>query len=326
MSKPKILATRNLPAPAEKILNDNLDVEYARDPLGMARNEMLRRVADKEGLVCQLNETVDQDLLAAAPRLKVVATVSVGFNNIDVAACTRRKILATNTPGVLDDTTADFAFALMLAVARRVVEGDKFLRSGEWTGWNVSQFLGADVWGKTLGILGFGRIGKEVARRANGFKMRVIYNNRERVDSASEREVNATFVDLETLLRESDFLSLHTPLTPETKHLISTDAFAKMKPTSYLINTARGPVVDEAALNDALENKVIAGAGLDVYEREPGVLPGLIPRHNVVFAPHLGSASVETREKMAVLAATNVADFFAGRRPPSALNPEVLMP
>ncbi|MGD0303275.1 MAG: D-glycerate dehydrogenase [Candidatus Acidiferrales bacterium] len=326
MSKPKILVTRTLPAPAEKILNDSLDVDYARDPLGISRDEMLRRVVDKDGLVCQLNETINEELLAAAPRLKVVATVSVGFNNIDVAACTRRKILATNTPGVLDDTTADFAFALMLAVARRVVEGDKFLRSGEWTGWNVSHYLGSDVWGKTLGILGFGRIGKEVARRASGFKMRVIYNNRRRADVASEREVNATFVNMDTLLRESDFLSIHAPLTPETKHIISKDALAKMKPTAYLINTARGPVVDEAALNDALENKVIAGAGLDVYEREPEVTHGLIPRHNVVLAPHLGSASVETREKMAVLAATNVAEFFAGRRPPTPLNPEVLAP
>jgi glyoxylate reductase len=326
VSKPKILVTRTLPEPAEKILNDSCEVDYARDPVGIARDEMLRRVTDKDGLVCQLNETIDEALLQAAPRLKVIATVSVGFNNIDVAACTRRKILATNTPGVLDDTTADFAFALILAVARRVVEGDKFLRAGEWTGWNVTQFLGADVWGKTLGILGFGRIGKEVARRAGGFKMRVIYNNRTRVDSASEKELNAEFVDMDTLLGESDFLSIHTPLTPQTKHIISKDALAKMKPTAYLINTARGPVVDEVALNDALELKVIAGAGLDVYEREPEVTVGLIPRHNVVLAPHLGSASIETRVKMAVLAATNVAEFFAGRRPPTSLNPEVLPP
>jgi glyoxylate reductase len=324
VGKPKILVTRTLPEPAEKILNDSFDVDYSCDPLGISRDEMLRRVADREALVCQLNETIDESLLNAAPRLKVVATVSVGYNNIDVAACTRRKILATNTPGVLDDTTADFAFALILAVARRVVEGDKFLRAGEWTGWNVSQFLGTDVWGKTLGILGFGRIGKEVARRAHGFKMRVIYYNRARADSASEEEVNAEYVDMETLLRESDFLSIHTPLTPETKHLISKDAFARMKPSAYLINTSRGPVVDEAALNDALERKVIAGAGLDVYEREPEVTQGLIPLHNVVLAPHLGSASTETRVKMAVLAATNVADFFAGRRPPTPLNPEVL--
>jgi glyoxylate reductase len=326
VSKPKILVTRTLPEPAEKILNDSFDVDYSRDPLGIARDEMLRRVADKVGLVCQLNETIDAELLNAAPHLKVVATVSVGFNNINVPECTRRKILATNTPGVLDDTTADFAFALMLAVARRVVEGDKFLRAGEWTGWNVTQFLGADVWGKTLGILGFGRIGKEVARRAGGFKMRVIYHNRNRADAASEKEVNASWVDFDTLLRESDFISIHTPLTPDTKHVFSKAAFAKMKPTAYLINTSRGPVVDEAALNDALENKVIAGAGLDVYEREPEVVPGLIPRHNVVLAPHLGSASMETRTKMAVLAATNVADFFAGRRPPTPLNPEVLAP
>jgi glyoxylate reductase len=324
VSKPKILVTRTLPAPAEKILNDNFDADYSRDPKGIARQELLRRVAGKDGLVCQLNETVNEELLAAAgPQLKIVATVSVGYNNIDVPACTRRKIVATNTPGVLDDTTADFAFALMLAVARRVVEGDKFVRSGQWTGWDVGHYLGSDVWGKTLGILGFGRIGKELARRAGGFKMRVIYHNRNRADAASEQEVNATFVDMDTLLRESDFISIHTPLTPDTRHLLGTEAFTKMKRSAFLINTSRGPVVDEAALNDALENKLIAGAGLDVYEHEPEVHPGLIPRQNVVLAPHLGSASVETRTKMAVVAATNVAAFFSGRQPPNPLNPEV---
>jgi glyoxylate reductase len=325
VSKPKILVTRTLPAPAEKILNDQFDVDYSRDPKGIARDELVRRVAGKDGLVCQLNETINEELLAAAgPQLKIVATVSVGYNNIDVPACTRRNIVATNTPGVLDNTTADFAFALILAVARRLVEGDKFVRSGQWTGWDVSQYLGADVWGKTLGIVGFGRIGKEVARRAIGFKMRVIYSNRNRADAASERAFNATFVDTEALLRESDFVSIHTPLTPDTRHMIATDAFKKMKRSAFLINTSRGPVVDESALNDALENKLIAGAGLDVYEHEPQVHPGLISRHNVVLAPHLGSASVETRTKMAVLAATNVAAFFSGQRPPNPLNPEVL--
>jgi glyoxylate reductase len=324
VSKARILVTRTLPPAAEAILDEQFGVDYSRDAKGIARDELLRRIADKEGLVCQLNETIDEELLAAAPKLKIVATVSVGHNNIDVPACTRHRVVATNTPGVLDDTTADFAFALMLAVARRIVEGDAFLRSGKWKGWDVSQYLGADVWGKTLGILGFGRIGKEVARRAGGFKMRVLYCNRNRVDAATEQEVKAEFVDMDTLLRESDFLSVHTPLTPETRHLLSTAAFTKMKRSAYLINTSRGPVVDEAALNDALENKLIAGAGLDVYEREPEVHPGLIPRHNVVLAPHLGSASVETRSKMAVVAATNVSAFFAGKRPPNPLNPEVL--
>lgn len=324
LGKPKVFVTRQLPVAAETILNEQFDVDCSRDPKGVAREELLRRVADKEGLVCQLNETIDEGLLAAAPKLKIVATVSVGYNNIDIAACTRHKVVATNTPGVLDDTTADFAFALMLAVARRVVEGDNFVRSGKWQGWDVSQYLGADVWGKTIGILGFGRIGKEMARRAGGFKMRVIYNNRNRVDSATEKEVNASYADMDTLLRESDFLSIHTPLTPETRHLISTDALTKMKRSAFLINTSRGPVVDEAALNDALERGLIAGAGLDVYEREPEVSAGLIPRHNVVLAPHLGSASVETRSMMAVVAATNVVALFGGKRPPNALNPEVL--
>ena len=324
MSPSKILVTRIIPDAARKLLDDKFDVDYPSDPKGMGRAELLTRVANKEGLVCQLTEAINEELLAAAPKLKIVATVSVGFNNIDVGACTRRKVVATNTPGVLDDTTADFAFALMLAVARRVVDGDKYLRAGKWTGWDVGQYLGADVWGKTIGILGFGRIGREVARRANGFKMRVLYFNRNRVDSGIEQEVKARYVEFDTLLRESDFLSIHTPLTPETKHLISHDALAKMKPSAFLINTSRGPVVDEAALNDALEKKVIAGAGLDVYEREPEVLPGLIPRHNVVLSPHMGSATVETRTKMAVVAATNVANFLSGQRPPTPINPEVL--
>jgi glyoxylate reductase len=325
VSPSKILVTRILPDAARKLLDDQFDVEYPADPKGMDRAELLTRVADKEGLVCQLTEAIDEELLAAAPKLKIAATVSVGFNNIDVAACTRRKVVATNTPGVLDDTTADFAFALMLAVARRVVDGDTYLRAGKWTGWDVGQMLGADVWGKTIGILGFGRIGREVARRANGFKMRVLYFNRNRVDAGVEQEVKARYVEFDTLLRESDFLSIHTPLTPDTKHLISHDALAKMKPSAFLINTSRGPVVDEAALNDALERRVIAGAGLDVYEREPEVLDGLIPRHNVVLSPHMGSATVETRTKMAVVAATNVANFLSGQRPPTPINPEVLV-
>jgi glyoxylate reductase len=325
VSQPKILVTRIIPDAARKLLDDTFDVEYARDESGMDRAELLARVGDKDALICQLTEAINEELLAAAPALKIVATVSVGFNNIDVPACTRRKILATNTPGVLDDTTADFAFALMLATARRLVEGDNYLRAGKWTGWDAGQLLGADVWGKTLGIVGFGRIGREVARRANGFKMRVLYFNRNRVDADVEQEVKARYVEFDTLLRESDFLSIHTPLTPETKHLISHEALAKMKSSAFLINTSRGPVVDEAALNDALERGVIAGAGLDVYEREPEVLPALIPRHNVVLAPHMGSATVETRVKMAVVAATNVANFLSGTRPPTPINPEVLM-
>jgi glyoxylate reductase len=271
-----------------------------------------------------LTEKVDEELLAAAPRLRVASTVSVGFDNIDVPACTRRKVVATNTPGVLDDTTADFAWTLLMGVARRLVEGDAWMRSGTWPGWDLDQLVGGDVWEKTLGIVGFGRIGRGVARRAQGFRMRVLYHDQARVAADVERELHAEFVDFDRLLGESDFISLHVPLLPETRHLISKDALGKMKPTAYLINTSRGPVVDEAALAEALEQKKVAGAALDVYEHEPKVHPGLLPRRDVILAPHIASASVGTRTKMAVMAANNAAALFEGRRPPNALNPEVL--
>lgn len=289
----------------------------------MPRAELLARVADKEGLVCLLNDKVNDELLERAPKLKIAATVSVGYDNIDVPACTRHKVFATNTPRVLDDTTADLAWALLMAVARRVVEGDTMIRTGNWTGWEIDQFMGTDVWGKTLGIIGFGRIGQEMARRASGFKMKILYHNRNRVPEEVEQEFNATYVDLDTLLRESDFVSLHTPLTHETRHLINREALEKMKTAAYLINTARGPVVDEPALAEALEQRKIAGAGIDVFEREPHVFPGLLPLNNVVLTPHVGSGSVETRTNMGLRAAKNVVAYFEGQMPPDALNPEL---
>jgi glyoxylate reductase len=224
----------------------------------------------------------------------------------------------------LDDTTADLAWALLMAVARRLVEGDTWVRSGTWPGWDVDQLVGADIHGKTLGIVGFGRIGRRMARRAHGFDMRTIYYNRTRAPLDVEGDLSAEFVDMDTLLRESDFVSLHVPLLPGTRHLIAAESFSKMKPTAFLINTTRGPVVDEQALVDALKNKEIAGAALDVYEREPVVHPGLLGLKNVLLAPHIGSASAETRTKMSVMAAENAAALFEGRRPPNMLNPEVL--
>ena len=324
MSKPKALATRPLFPAARGILDATFDVEYWTRPERIPRAELLSRVVDKDALVCLLTEKVNEELLAVAPKLRLAATVSVGYDNIDVPACTRRKVVATNTPGVLDETTADFAWTLLMAIARRLVEGDSWLRSGTWPGWDLDQLLGGDVWGKTLGIIGFGRIGREVARRSLGFNMRVLYHTRSRAPVDVEREMRAEHVSLETLLSHSDFVTLHVPLSPETRHLISTPQFEKMKRTAYLINTARGPVVDEAALVDALERKLIAGAALDVYENEPKVHPGLIPRKDVILAPHIASASIETRTKMAVMAAGNAAALFDGRRPPNALNPEVL--
>ncbi len=324
MSRPKLLATHWLFPEARKILDATGDVDYWKESDAIPREEFLKRIAGKDGLVCLLTEKVNEELLAAAPALRIAATVSVGYDNLDVPACTKHHVVATNTPGVLDDTTADFAFALMLAVARRLVEADKWLRAGNWTGWKLDQFCSTDVWGKTLGIIGFGRIGREVARRAQGFKMRVIYSNRTRVPPEVETEFNAEYVSLDRLFAESDFITLHVPLTPETRHLINARTLKKMKRTAFLINTSRGPVVDEAALAAALKAGTIAGAGLDVYEREPVVNPDLIPLPNVVLAPHLGSSSLETRTKMAVLAATNVAAYFEGRQPPNALNPEAL--
>jgi glyoxylate reductase len=324
LNKPKAFATRPLFPEARAVLEQSFEMEYWTQPERIPRGELLKRVADREALVCLITEKVDEELLAAAPKLRITATVSVGYDHIDLAACTRHKVLVTNTPGVLDDTTADLAWALLMAVARRVVEGDVWVRSGTWSGWDIDQLVGSDVHGKTLGVIGFGRIGRRVAKRAQGFEMRVIYNSRNRAPREVEKELRAEFVDMDRLLREADFVSLHVPLLPGTHHLISEGSFGKMKGTAFLINTTRGPVVDEAALVGALQQGKIAGAALDVYEREPQVHPGLIGLKNVVLLPHVGSASIETRTKMAVMAAQNIAAFFEGRRPPNALNPEVL--
>ncbi len=324
MSRPKVLATRPLFPEARAILDRHFVVEYWTPAERIPRDELLKRVADKDALVCLLTEKVDEELLAAAPKLRVAATVSVGYDNIDVAACTRHKVIAAHTPGVLDETTADFAWTLLMAIARRLVEGDTWMRSGRWPGWDLDQLLGGDVWGKTLGIIGFGRIGRGVARRARGFQMRVLYHDGAGAPADVEKQLNAELVDLDRVLRESDFVSLHVPLLPETRHLISTQAFEKMKRTAYLINTSRGPVVDEAALAAALENKRIAGAALDVYEFEPKVSSALVARNDVILAPHMASASIETRTRMAVMAATNAVRAVEGLRPPNALNAEAL--
>ncbi|HWF40207.1 MAG TPA: D-glycerate dehydrogenase [Candidatus Acidoferrales bacterium] len=324
MAKPKAFATRALFPEAREILDVHFETDYWTQPGGIPRAELLKRAADCEALVCVITERVDEELLAAAPKLRIVATVSVGYDHIDVAACMRRGIVVTNTPGVLDDTTADLSWALLMAVARRVVEGDAWVRFGTWNGWDLDQLVGGDVHGKTLGIIGFGRIGQRMARRALGFDMRVFYASRRRAPTEVENALRAELVSMDRLLAESDFVSLHVPLLSETRHLINTASFSKMKRTAYLINTTRGPVVDEAALVEALKAGQIAGAGLDVYEHEPKVHPGLLPLKNVVLTPHVGSASVETRTKMAVMAAENVAALFAGKRPMNALNPEVI--
>ena len=324
MSKPKVFSTHPLFEAPRKMLDEHFEVDYWSRPERPPRAELLRRVADKEALVCLLTEKINDELLAAAPKLRIVANVAVGFDNIDVPACTRRRVVASNTPGVLDETTADFAWTLLMAIARRVLEGDQLVRSGQWTGWNLDQLCGGDVWGKTLGLLGFGRIGRAVARRTRGFQMRVIYNDAIRAPAEVEKELNVEFLERDQVLAEADFISVHVPLLSETRHLISAPQLARMKRTAYLINTSRGPVVDEAALLAALEAGQIAGAALDVHEKEPQVHPGLMKRADVILTPHIASASVETRTRMATIAAENVIAVFAGRRPPTALNPEVL--
>jgi glyoxylate reductase len=323
MAKPRVFATHSLFDAARKMLNEACDVEYWAKPERPPREEVLQRVKDKDALICLLTEKVNEELLREAPRLRIAANVAVGFDNIDVAACTKRGVAATNTPGVLDETTADFAWTLMMAVARRLSEGEALARSGNWKNWNLDQLVGTDVWGKTLGIVGFGRIGRAVARRASGFQMKVIYTDAVRAPEEVEKELKAEFREMNALLAEADFVSVHVPLLPETRGLFGTEKFSRMKPTAFLVNTSRGPVVQEAALVAALEAGKIAGAGLDVYENEPLIHAGL-KRTNVVLAPHIASASLETRTKMASIAAENVVALFAGKRPPNILNPEVL--
>lgn len=323
MAKPKVFATHRLFEPARKILQGNCEVEYWENPERPPREEVLRRMKDKEALVCLLTEKVNDELLQAAPKLKIAANVAVGFDNIDVPACTKRGVVATNTPGVLDETTADFAWTLLMAVARRLLEGDALARAGSWKGWDLDQLVGTDVWGKTLGIVGFGRIGRAIARRAGGFQMKVIYTDAVRAPGDVEKELCAEFREMNALLAEADFISVHTPLLPETRGLFNAEKFERMKRTAFLINTSRGPVVNEGDLIAALENGKIAGAALDVFEKEPAIHPGL-RRSNVVLAPHIASASLETRTKMAVMAAENVAALLHGRRPINVLNPEVL--
>jgi glyoxylate reductase len=322
--KPAVLISRLLPEAAIRLAQSRAEVDaYDRDA-PMPRGELLGRLAGKQGLICVISEVVDEALLAARPGLRVVSNVAVGYNNVDVAACTRRGVVVTNTPDVLTDTTADFAWTLLMATARRLVEADRYTREGRFRQWEYMLLLGGDVHGKTLGVVGFGRIGRAMARRALGFGMRVLYQDAIAADPAVERELNATRTDLATLLRESDFVTLHTPLIPETRHLINARTLRTMKKTAYLVNAARGPVVDEAALVQALQEGWIAGAGLDVFEEEPKVHPGLIGLPNVVLAPHIASASHETRLKMATLAVENCLAVLEGKTPPTPVNPEVL--
>lgn len=317
-----VVVTHPILEPGPTLLREACEVRMLPDQYRHSPQTLRQAAEGAQGMLTQLMDPIGEEVLAT-PGLKVVANVAVGFDNIDVAAATRHGVLVTNTPGILDDTTADFAFTLMMAASRRLTEADRFVRSGAFGGWAIDMLLGHDISQATLGIVGFGRIGRGVARRARGFGMRVLYYDEQPATAEAEKELSATRVDLHRLLREADFVSVHVPLTDATHHLLSTEQFATMKPTAVLVNTSRGPVVDEAALAEALRTKEIFAAGLDVFEREPAVHPDLLKLENVVLAPHISSASFRTRAQMCEVAARNVLTGIRGGRPPNVLNPEV---
>lgn len=323
-----IFVCRPLPEPALALLRRHAGAENVRVYPGaeaIQRDELLRGVKGVGALLPILTEHIDEEVMdAAGPQLGIVANYAVGYNNIDVEAATARGILVTNTPGVLTETTADLTWLLILAAARRAGEGERYLRDGRWQSWGPMLLLGCDVHGKTLGIFGMGRIGRAVARRARAFGMRVRYCSPRALSPDETAGVDAMHVEKAALLAGSDFISIHCPLTEETRHAFGAAEFAAMKDTAILINTARGPIVDEAALAEALRHGAIAGAGLDVYEAEPRIHPGLLTCENAVLLPHLGSATLETRTRMALIAAENIVAFLRGERPPNCVNPETL--
>ena len=320
--KPKILVTREVFDETLAYLNDHCDVESNQTDKPFDAATLAQRLKDKDGVVCCLTDRIDPAVLAAAQRLKVVANIAVGYNNIDVPACTARGVMVTNTPGVLDDSTADLAFTLMLAAARRLTEAEAYIRAGQWQGWHLKQLLGVDVHHATLGIIGMGRIGQQIARRAGGFKMRVLYQNRNRWPADVEKWLNAEYVTKEQLLAQSDFVVLQIPYSPATHHYIGAAELKQMKPTAILINSTRGGVIDDAALIDALKNGTIRAAGLDVFENEPQLNPGFLELKNVVLAPHVGSSTEATRRAMAMTAANNAVAALTGSTPPNLLNTE----
>jgi glyoxylate reductase len=318
----RIVVTRRIPEPALDLLRQTGDTWVSPHDRPLTRDELLTAVDGADAIVCLLHDRIDDEVLAAAgPQLAVVANVAVGYDNIDVAACARYQVVVTNTPGVLTDATADIAFALVLMATRRLGEGERLIRAGTTWSWHMFFLLGKGLQGKTLGIVGLGQIGRATARRGRAFGMSIVYAGPRRADAAVETELEATYLPLDELLEAADVVSLHCPLTPATRHLVDAAALARMKPDAYLINTTRGPVVDEAALADALAAGAIAGAGLDVYEREPEVHARLLELDNVVLLPHLGSATVETRTAMAVLAAQNAAAVVSGGVPPTPVAP-----
>ncbi|QBD81335.1 D-glycerate dehydrogenase [Ktedonosporobacter rubrisoli] len=329
-TRPRILVTQKVPAPAYAPLEEIGTVDaHMEEGSIWPYEELLGHGPGHDYIFCLLTDTIDERFLQACAasnqRLKLIANMAVGYNNIDVAAATRLGIAVTNTPGVLSDTTADLAFGLLLATARRIPEAERYLRAGKYEGWGPLLFCGAEVHHATLGLIGAGRIGQIMARRASGFDMRVLYYNRSRLAPELEAAYNLTYAELDEVLKQADFLSIHAPYTPQTHHLIGERELTLMKPTAILLNTARGPLVDEKALVKALQNGSIAGAGLDVFEREPAVEPELLTMEQVVIVPHIGSASLQTRTLMATMASSNIVAHYRGQRPPNILNPEVLV-
>ncbi len=324
MLQARVYLTRPIPDAGIEMLREQIsDFHMNEEDRVLSREELKQAVKGCDGILSLLTDKMDAEVMdAAGPQLKVIANYAVGFDNIDLQAATERGILVTNTPGVLTDATADFAWALLMATARRIPESERYARAGKYKAWGPKLFLGGDFVGRTLGIIGAGRIGSAMAKRATGWNMRILYTDVQ-PNPNIEKEVGAQFVDMDTLLKESDYISIHVPLTPETHHLIDEAALRKMKPTAYLVNTSRGPVIDEAALARALKEKVIAGAGLDVFEEEPKIHPDLLELENVVITPHIASATHETRNKMATMAATNLIEALRGNRPPNLVNVDV---
>ena len=321
----RVLVTLPLPAAGTDLLRQRFEVKVV-EAEGMPAPELERLVRDfdPDGIVGMVNVPISDAVMEAAPRLRCIANYAVGYNNIDLEAAVRRGILVTNTPGVLTEATADLAFALLLAIARRVSESDRFLREGRFQGWKADLLLGSDVYGRTLGIIGLGRIGQAVARRARGFEMTVLYTDARRAEAGIEADLRASFVSLDDLLRQADFVTIHADLNAQTRHLIGERELRLMGSEHYLINAARGPIVDEAALVRALREGWIKGAGLDVYEHEPRLASGLTDCPNTVLLPHLGSATVTARNGMASTAARNMIEALEGRVPPNLVNPDVL--
>jgi glyoxylate reductase len=325
MTKPRIFVTRRIPQEGLEILKRCCQVEVSDYDGVIPRSLLLEKVKDTDGLLVLLTDMIDKKVIVAAgKKLRVISNYAVGYNNIDVVEATKRGIMVTNTPGVLTETTADLAWALLMCIGRRIVEGDKLVRAGKFRGWEPMLLLGTDIHESTLGLIGFGRIGQAMARRAKGFNLKVIYYDREPVPPIIEKELGASYVSFDELLRKSDFISVHVPLTEETFHLIGQEEFSMMKKESYLINTARGPIIDEKALVKALKGGVIRGAALDVFENEPAIEQELMNLNNVVIVPHIGSASYRTRTKMAIMAAKNLISALKGERPEFLVNSEVL--